>query len=263
MAGRRNWKLRVWTLALLLMFPLLVGCSKEEEASAELALIRAEYEAADQSIPGKLRAFAPRYQALVKEYWGTEAALEAAIWLMAKENLESPRNEAAEVVGEFTDSILAEYAGSPGLWRLAERASLYSEDQRLRYFGELRKTSPHPEVRAAAIFYPARLRSRRLRPRPRPSGMPALAGSKEGKDPTALKAVENDLRLVLDEYGDLPLGNSTYGVMADAILNPHTPEELAMGQPAPEIVGKTVDGGVMRLSDFRGMVTVIDFWGDW
>jgi peroxiredoxin len=33
--------------------------------------------------------------------------------------------------------------------------------------------------------------------------------------------------------------------------------------PAPEIIGVTADGEEIRLSDFRGRVVVLDFWGDW
>jgi len=38
---------------------------------------------------------------------------------------------------------------------------------------------------------------------------------------------------------------------------------LGIGQVAPEIVGKNVDGKETKLSDYRGKVVVIDFWGDW
>ena len=40
-------------------------------------------------------------------------------------------------------------------------------------------------------------------------------------------------------------------------------ERLNIGQVAPDIVGADVDGNPMKLSDFRGKVTVIDFWGFW
>jgi len=51
--------------------------------------------------------------------------------------------------------------------------------------------------------------------------------------------------------------------LAYAHLTAHSEEELAIGQPAPDIIGTTVDGEEIRLSDFLGKVTVIDFWGDW
>jgi peroxiredoxin len=36
-----------------------------------------------------------------------------------------------------------------------------------------------------------------------------------------------------------------------------------VGEAAPEIEGKDLDGKPMKLSDFRGKVVVLDFWGDW
>jgi len=38
---------------------------------------------------------------------------------------------------------------------------------------------------------------------------------------------------------------------------------LAIGKVAPEIEGKDVDGKKFKLSDYRGKVVVLDFWGDW
>jgi hypothetical protein len=38
---------------------------------------------------------------------------------------------------------------------------------------------------------------------------------------------------------------------------------LAIGKVAPEIEGEDVDGKKFKLSDYRGKVVVIDFWGDW
>jgi hypothetical protein len=40
-------------------------------------------------------------------------------------------------------------------------------------------------------------------------------------------------------------------------------EKLAIGKQAPEIIGKDVDGNEMKLSDYKGKVVVLDFWGDW
>jgi cytochrome oxidase Cu insertion factor (SCO1/SenC/PrrC family) len=38
---------------------------------------------------------------------------------------------------------------------------------------------------------------------------------------------------------------------------------LAIGSVAPEIEGEDVDGQPFKLSDYRGKVVVLDFWGDW
>jgi len=38
---------------------------------------------------------------------------------------------------------------------------------------------------------------------------------------------------------------------------------LSIGKVAPDIVGEDIDGTAMKLSDYRGKVVVLDFWGDW
>jgi len=38
---------------------------------------------------------------------------------------------------------------------------------------------------------------------------------------------------------------------------------LSIGKTAPDIIGEDIDGTPMKLSDYRGKVVVIDFWGDW
>ena len=37
----------------------------------------------------------------------------------------------------------------------------------------------------------------------------------------------------------------------------------AVGKPAPEIVGEDLDGKPLKLSDYRGQVVLLDFWGNW
>lgn len=40
-------------------------------------------------------------------------------------------------------------------------------------------------------------------------------------------------------------------------------ENLSIGKVAPDIVGKDEDGVAFKLSDYRGKVVVLDFWGHW
>ena len=62
------------------------------------------------------------------------------------------------------------------------------------------------------------------------------------------------------------------GVLMQRIGQPAVIGELAaglllgpsvLGKVAPDIVGEDIDGTPMKLSDYRGKVVVIDFWGDW
>jgi hypothetical protein len=87
-------------------------------------------------------------------------------------------------------------------------------------------------------------------------------------DPAALnKEVEAVLdRLVADkelagvsyERGDK---TRTVGEAADAEL--FEMRHLQPGKPAPDIAGTDIDGKQFRLSDYRGKVVLLDFWGDW
>lgn len=39
--------------------------------------------------------------------------------------------------------------------------------------------------------------------------------------------------------------------------------ELTIGQPAPDVTLRSLDGGTVRLADLRGSVVVVDFWATW
>ena len=38
---------------------------------------------------------------------------------------------------------------------------------------------------------------------------------------------------------------------------------LSIGRTAPEITGQDVDDKTFKLSDYRGKVVLLDFWGHW
>jgi hypothetical protein len=68
------------------------------------------------------------------------------------------------------------------------------------------------------------------------------------------------------EYGSVKLHpgtewESTLGETAAASM--FEIEKLGVGKVAPDIVGEDIDGVVFRLSDYRGKVVMLDFWGFW
>jgi hypothetical protein len=68
---------------------------------------------------------------------------------------------------------------------------------------------------------------------------------------------------VKKEFGDVKTGNGerTYGDVAEGHL--FEIRNLAIGKVAPDIEGEDIDGKKFKLSDYRGKVVVIDFWGNW
>jgi hypothetical protein len=48
-----------------------------------------------------------------------------------------------------------------------------------------------------------------------------------------------------------------------AVNVPNLPVGREIGNLAPEIQGEDIDGRPFKLSDYRGKVVVLDFWGNW
>ncbi|MEW6161300.1 MAG: redoxin domain-containing protein, partial [Verrucomicrobiota bacterium] len=66
---------------------------------------------------------------------------------------------------------------------------------------------------------------------------------------------------VVEKYADVPHWRGTLGDAAKAEL--FELRHLAIGKVAPEIEGEDLDGNRFKLSEYRGKVVVLDFWGDW
>lgn len=69
------------------------------------------------------------------------------------------------------------------------------------------------------------------------------------------------LQTAIDGLGDLEVRGQKVKERAEGQL--FALEHLALGKVAPEIEGEDTAGVKFKLSDYRGKVVVIDFWGDW
>jgi hypothetical protein len=103
---------------------------------------------------------------------------------------------------------------------------------------------------------------------------PALAGNVEpycGPEltrrllksfPDQLSAeAEKIFQRVADQYSLVRQDNSTLGKLVETEL--YELRHLSYGRTAPEIQGEDIDGKSFKLSDYRGKVVVISFWGNW
>ncbi|MCP4098260.1 MAG: redoxin domain-containing protein [Planctomycetaceae bacterium] len=104
---------------------------------------------------------------------------------------------------------------------------------------QLIEESPHKAVRASAT----------------------MALAKTVKDETRAEELYESL---IANYGDLtsPMTRGkTFKEAADNAL--FQLKYLSIGKVAPDIEGEDLDGVAFKLSDYRGKVVVLDFWGDW
>ena len=89
---------------------------------------------------------------------------------------------------------------------------------------------------------------------------------KKAKDMEALATVaERAMEVVITEYGEcVLLGRGEKQTLAEtATVDLFELRNLRVGKVAPDIDGEDLDGLKFKLSDYRGKVVVLDFWGDW
>ena len=85
-------------------------------------------------------------------------------------------------------------------------------------------------------------------------GRIALVSRKKAPDSGQLDALEEMLDAYVKE-------NTTLIAKAEKEL--FALRNLSIGKSAPEIVAADLDGVEFKLSDYRGKVVLLDFWGDW
>ena len=111
------------------------------------------------------------------------------------------------------------------------------------------KSSPHKKVQANACFSLAMVLKSSI----------AQAGP---DGPAIEKEAESCFQRVIKEFGDVihyrekTLGESAKG-------NLYEMRNLAIGKEAPEIAAQDIAGVAFKLSDYRGKVVMLDFWGHW
>ncbi len=182
--------------------------------------------------------YLPRFERAAKEHAGQEAAVPFLMWIV--ENGGPHRGETITAL----DSLVQDYQGSPSLVPLADRLpylfpvigpELVGEYlDRLVAYGDT-------EVRAHARYSRA-----------------SMFSSKWGADVSQADrdAAEADLEEAMKLTKDAALDDLAKSLEFEA-------RNLVIGDVAPDIFGVDIDGVPFKLSDYRGKVVVIDFWGDW
>ncbi len=208
------------------------------------------------------------------------AALDALIWAArharpTADQPESPFARASKV-------LVRDYLDSPKIGPFCMRLRYQSEDAAAP--DVLRRVwtkNPDKAARAQAGFALAKLlRERAGWPRAFREMTPEQVARFEkayGQEKVAAlrrldaDAEEKEAEAVLEQLTqdrDLAAALADYGAKKVAVGDLAGRElfeirRLRPGQPAPEIAGEDLDGKAFKLSDYRGKVVLLDFWGHW
>jgi len=193
----------------------------------------AERKAAMAELRPDPEPYAAQVLALVKEHPGTDAAWQGLTWVIGR----AGRTEAAK---EALVVITSEYIEDERLGDICLRAARAPANESLVTSLEgVVKKSPHRDVRGKAAF----------------------ALGMQYKQLENREAFVRQMGVVIQEYADVPYFRGDLKTKATGEL--FEIERLQIGMLAPDIEGADLDGVAFKLSDYRGKVVVLDFWGHW
>jgi len=169
-------------------------------------------------------------------------AVEALTWVAM--NAYGPQTEKA------MQTLIANHVGDPKIGSLCVRMAYDNTSQSEKFLREVLARNPGHEAKGQACL----ALGQRLK------NQAEMAGAK-GKSEAMSKEAEALLERVTKEFADIKLPRGTTGDIARNMLNEI--RNLGIGKTAPEVRGEDIDGKTLKLTDFRGKVVVLDFWGDW
>ncbi len=248
--------MQTWLACVFLVTALCTGigfaqkpvASAPSDAQSEIAALVQEHEASSLGYVEKYEQWKPRFEAFAAAHRGSEAELTAQLWLLQQTWWLKEKGEMEKTSGPLVDDLLARFPKSAQLAKIPEYGYVFDKQKKPTLFEAL-LASPHASVQAAAHLGLAKL-------------APPKPGWREQSEGDAQKSHPH-LFALQSKFANEPYLFTTYGAIADSMLNPLTPEQLAVGVAAPEIIGVDQDGKPMKLSDFRGRVVLLDFWGSW
>ncbi|HMC89988.1 MAG TPA: hypothetical protein VKI17_10595, partial [Gemmataceae bacterium] len=88
----------------------------------------------------------------------------------------------------------------------------------------------------------------------------SLASVLKNKDAASQPEAEKLFQSVIEELGKNAAKNP---IVQQAQAELDDMKVRGLGRPAPEIAGNDLDGKAFKLSDYKGKVVLLDFWGFW
>jgi peroxiredoxin len=201
-------------------------------------------------IPHLNADYVKQFWAFTEQYAGDDRAMDALLWICTPVDL-GP--ETARYQQDATDLLLLQYIDreslADSLPQLPKHGAGPAGEKLLR---QVRQKSPHRNVQALSLL--------------------CLAGLKRNqadlaymlKQPSLAALTQETEKLyqeIIDQYSDVSVQKHPLGPEAEEQL--YAFHHLGLGRVAPDIVGEDLHGQRFKLSDYRGKVVLLTFWGFW
>jgi thiol-disulfide isomerase/thioredoxin len=232
-----------------------------------------EKQKADASYPSPI-IFADRMLAIARANPGSEEAFQALSWIVERFGRSGPRLSEPQ---EAFRTLARDHAIDSRLQEACRAAGGSYRPAHEEFLRAVLAKNPNHAVKAAACYALAHSLSEKLRAKdflidfretPNFEAIVKSMGSElvetlRGTDAHATtKEVEELYQRVIAEFADAKdhRGISLAERAKNALFER---KSLNVGQVAPEIEGKDIEGVPFKLSDYRGKVVVLNFWGTW
>ena len=183
------------------------------------------------------KEFLVRFQEGAKAHAGTDAAVPFLIWILSNSDIDNA-SQAAKIVVE-------EHAGHPLAWQSGRRVGSMSDHlgraKTMHWLSQLIDGAPKGEPSAQALMARA---------------MMSFGTTGKPQSPEEREQALADLEAALDNAENSRTKGQLQSMLYEA-------RHLEVGMTAPDIEGEDLSGEPFKLSDQRGKVVLLDFWGDW
>ncbi len=215
----------------------------------------------------KASELAGRFLELAEQHPGDPVAIDSLVWVLTKLRLRPEATRALELLEQ--DHLHDEHFGA-ACRHVARTPALTAEKLLRSALGKSRSE----KVRAQACRQLGYLLDQQASVADQLKKEPEMAdrvmqfyGAEYGKHLKSLdreqleKKREQHYELMLKSFADVPTTDSTLGEIAEKAL--FRIRHLSIGRVAPEIEGEDIFGKTFKLSEHRGKVVVLSFWGHW
>lgn len=175
--------------------------------------------------------YSQRILELVQKNPREPGAVEMLTWVINHDSFNSAGREAMKLIEQY-------HVDSDKLGSICAFLGMVGSEEDVKLLRSILEKNPNRDVQGQACL--------------------SLGRALKNKSPAD---AERYLERTVEKYGDVKSGQSNLGDNAKGEL--FEVRNLGIGKPAPEIEGQDVDGKPLRLSEYRGKVVVLDFWGDW
>ncbi|MBI3920059.1 MAG: redoxin domain-containing protein [Armatimonadetes bacterium] len=230
------------------------GQAQSTDLSLKLKSLIGEYEKAQKAISANTklsgdvqerrtketaRKFIPRFNALAQQATVSETGTDALFWVMGL----GRTAEDSRAIDSALEALAQAHAASPRMAELLDTLirdeGMRGRDIFLRVLGAVKERGANADLKSRALFHFAY--------------QTYLKGGTEAKGKTEARGLFGEL---IKDYPTSKYARYAEGFIFDV-------ENLQVGMMAPDFEATDHEGKSFKLTDYRGKVVMLEFWGFW